>query len=38
METRLIIAYGLIVLLIGGLGTLIFIVRKKGKARRGGNW
>lgn len=32
------IAYSLIALLISGLGTLIFMVRKKGKARRGGNW
>lgn len=35
MEMRLMIAYGLIALLIGGLGTLVFIVRKKGKKRRG---
>jgi len=35
MEMRLMIAYGLIALLIGGLGALIFIVRKKDRKRRG---
>ena len=37
MEARLIIAYSLITLLIGGLGMLIIMVRKKGKTRRGDN-
>ncbi len=35
MEMRLMIAYSLIALLVIGVGTLVFIVRKKGKKRRG---
>ena len=36
MELRLIIAYSLIALMVAGIGTIIFMVRKKNKARRGG--
>lgn len=36
MELRLIIAYGLIALMVAGIGATIYVVRKKNKARRGG--
>tara|TARA_R110000796_G_scaffold14011_22_gene45798 strand:- start:96069 stop:96182 length:114 start_codon:yes stop_codon:yes gene_type:complete len=36
MELRLIIAYALIALLVGGIGTVVFVVRKKNKKKRGG--
>ena len=36
MELRLIIAYGMIALLVAGIGATIFMVRKKRKDRRGG--
>ena len=36
MELRLIIAYGLIALMVVGISTVIVVVRKKSKARRGG--
>ena len=36
MEFRLIIAYGMIALMVAGIGATIYVVRKKNKARRGG--
>lgn len=36
MELRLIIAYSLIVLLVGGLGAIIFAVGRKKIRKRGG--
>lgn len=35
MELRLIIAYGLIALMVAGIGVTVYVVRKKSKARRG---
>jgi hypothetical protein len=36
MEMRVMIAYGLIALLIAGISTMVFVVRKNAKKRRGG--
>jgi hypothetical protein len=36
MELRLIIAYSLIALMVVGLSTVIVVVRKKNKDKRGG--
>jgi hypothetical protein len=35
MEMRLLIAYGLIALLIAGISTVVVVLRKKHKRRRG---
>ncbi len=35
MELRLIVAYSLIVLLVGGLSAVVIFIRKKNKRKRG---
>jgi hypothetical protein len=35
MELRLIIAYSLIALMVVGLGTLVIVIRKKNRKKRG---